>query len=348
VEAVESILAANMDQRSRRDFLRSSLVLTGLGLLSGCGILPAPAQPAKVPRIGILSLGTPASLARNLEALRGGLRDLGYAEGRDFALEPRPAEGRPERYPELMAELVRLGTAVIVAHEPSAVQAAQQGSDTIPIVMPGASETPVERGLIASFARPGGRVTGLAFGTPGLAAKRLQLLKEAVPHLARVAFINDLTISPSAANPKVGLFGTAAAALGLDLEVADLPAPEEFEALFADLARKQVEGIFIDGAPNTFAHRLRLSELAIRQRLASIGQGSSFKDAALLTYGANPIDLWRRSATFIDKLLRGTNPAELPVEVPTAFDLTVNQQIAGALGLTIPDSLLRQATEIIQ
>ena len=140
----------------------------------------------------------------------------------------------------------------------------------------------------------------------------------------------------------------AAAALGLGLEVADLPAPEDFEALFADLARKHVTGIFIDGSPNTAAHRLRLSELAIRYRLASIGQGSSYKDAALLTYGANPTDLWQRSATYVDKLLKGASAAELPVELPTVFDFVVNLQIARELGLTIPDTLLQQATELIQ
>ena len=139
--------------------------------------------------------------------------------------------------------------------------------------MAGASEVPVERGLIASFARPGGNVTGLTFGTPELAGKRLQLLKEAVPGLARAAFINDPAISPSAANPKVGTSGAAAAALGLELEVLDLPAPEEFEALFAELVRKQVGGFSLDGSPTTFAHRLRLSELAIRYRLPWIGQG---------------------------------------------------------------------------
>jgi len=337
-----------MDRWSRRDFLRGSLALTGLGLLSGCGVLPAPAQPTKVPRIGILSLGTPASLTAQLEAFRGGLRDLGYVEGRDLVLEPRFAEGRPERYAELAPELVQLGAAIIVANEPNAVLAAQQASDTVPIVIAGASETPVERGLIASFAHPGGRVTGLAFGMPGLAAKRLQLLKEAVPDLARVAFINDLAVSPIADNPKVGLFSAAAEALGLGLEVADLPPPEAFEALFADLARKRVGGIFIDGSPNTFAHRLRLSELAIRHRLASIWQGSQGKDAALLAYGANSADLWRRSATHVDKLLKGAKAADLPVELPTRFDFAVNLQIARALGLTIPDSLLRQATELIQ
>lgn len=191
-------------------------------------------------------------------------------------------------------------------------------------------------------------MTGLAFGTPGLAAKRLQLLKEAVPNLGRVAFINDRAISPIADNPKVGPFSVAAAALGLAVEVADLPAPEELEALFADLAGKHVDGICIDGSPNAFAQRLRLSNLAIRGRLASIWQGSLGKDDALLPDGANSPDLWRRSATYVDKLLRGASAAELPVESPAVFELTVNLGIVRALGLSIPQSVLQQATAVIQ
>nr|MBA2450317.1 ABC transporter substrate-binding protein [Chloroflexota bacterium] len=299
-------------------------------------------------RVGILSLGTAASTTAQLDAFRGGLRDLGYVDGQDIVLEPRFAEGRPERYPELAAELVQLDVAAIVAGEPNAVLAAQGASTTIPIVMAGASEVAVERGLIASLARPGGTVTGLTNGTPTLSAKRLQLLKEAVPSLTRAAFINDPAISPIEANPKVGVFRAAAEALGLWLEVVDLPAPDEFEALFADLSRKQVGGFFIDGSPTTFAHRLRLSELAIRHRLPSIWQGSPAKDAALLAYGANTIDLWRRTATHVDKLLKGASPADLPVELPTAFDFTINLKIAQALGLTIPQAVLQQATEVVQ
>jgi putative ABC transport system substrate-binding protein len=290
----------------------------------------------------------PASTTAQVDAFRGGLRDLGYVEGQKVVLEPRFAEGRPERYPELAAELVRLNVASIVANDPNAVLAAKQASDAIPIVMAGASETPVERGFVASLARPGGNVTGLTQGTPTLPTKRLQLLKDTVPGLARVAFINDPAISPIEANPKVGGLRAAAEALGLRLEVVDLPAPDEFEALFADLGRKQVEGFFPDGSPISFTHRLRLSELAIRHRLPWIGQGSQYKDAALLAYGANSLDVWRRAATYVDKLLKGASPADLPVEQPTVFDFVINLQIARALGLTIPAALLQQATEIVQ
>ena len=332
----------------RRRFLRGSLGLGGLALLAGCGQPALPWRAAKVPLVGVLSYQTPASGAAQLEALRGGMRDLGYAEGRDVVLEPRFTAGRPERYPELAAELARLGAAVLVVHDPVAIPAARQAAEAVPIVMAGASEVPVERGLVASLARPGGMVTGLTQGTPTLASKRLELLKEAVPGLARAAFINDPAISPIAANPKAGVFRAAAAALGLGLEFADLPPPEAFAELFEGLARQQVGGAFVDGSPTTYEHRLRLSELATRQRLAVIWQGSLYKDAALLVYGANTLDLWRRAAAHVDKLLRGASPAELPVEQPTTFDLIVNLRIARATGLTIPDALLREATEIVK
>jgi putative tryptophan/tyrosine transport system substrate-binding protein len=335
-------------RHSRRRFLRSSLALAGLGLLAGCGRLPFQPQQTRLSRVGILSARTPADGAPVLDAFRGGLRDLGYVEGRDIVLEPRFAEGISERYPELAAELVQLNVSIIVANEPNAVLAARRASDTIPIVMAGASEVPVERGLVASLARPGGTVTGLTQGTPTLPTKRLQLLKDTVPDLARVAFINDPAISPIEANPKVGGLRAAAEALGLRLEVVDLPAPEEFEALFADLVRKQVGAFFPDGSPVSLAHRFRLSELAIRHRLPWIGQGSQYKDAALLAYGANILDVWRRVATHVDKLLKGASPADLPVEQPTKFDFVVNLKIARALGLTIPQEVLMQATEVIQ
>jgi putative ABC transport system substrate-binding protein len=336
-------------RQHRRQFLRSGLALAGLGLaVAGCGRLPFQPQRPRPARVGILSSRTPADSAPTLDAFRGGLRDLGYVEGQDIVLEPRFTEGISARSPQLAAELVRLNVASIVANDPNAVLAAKQASDAIPIVMAGASEVPVERGFVASLARPGGNVTGLTQGTPTLPTKPLQLLKDTVPGLARVAFINDPAISPIEANPKVGGLRAAAEALGLRLEVVDLPAPEEFEALFADLARKQVGAFFPDGSPITFAHRLRLSELAIRYRLPWIGQGSQYKDAALLAYGANILDVWRRAATFVDKLLKGASPADLPVEQPTRFDFVVNLKIARALGLTIPQEVLLQATEAIE
>jgi putative tryptophan/tyrosine transport system substrate-binding protein len=287
-----------------------------------------------------------------LDAFRGGLLDLGYVEGRDIVLESRYAEGQAERYPELAAELVRLGVSAIVAVDPTTVRAAQQASDTIPIVMAGASEIPVERGLIAGLARPGGNVTGLTYGTPDLPAKRLQLLREVVPDLARVAFIGG---EPELieANPKVGGMAAAAQALGLQLALVSLRtpndlAPRDFEAVFAELARKQVGAFVMDSSTLAANNQARLSELAIRDRLPSMWGSSQFRDAALLAYGANNLDVWRRCATHVDKLLKGASPGDLPVELPTAFDFVINLQIARALGLTLPLSVLQQASEVIQ
>ena len=345
-------MSSSLRACTRRRFLRD-LTLAGSGLLAGCGQLALPwQQPAKVPRVGILSLGTPASGAPQLDALRGGLRDLGYVEGQTIILEPRFTEGRLERYPELAAELVELNVSIILANDPTAVRAAQRASTTIPIVLAGGSEVPVERGLIASLVRPGGQVTGLTYGSPELPAKRLQLLRDAVPDLARVAFIGGEP-EPIEANPKVSGLAAAAQVLGLRLELASLRAPDDFaprdfEEVFAELTRKSVGAFVMDSSALALNNRPRLSELAIRHRLPSIWGSSQFKDAALLAYGANNPDVWRRAATHVDKLLKGARPAELPVELPTVFDFVINLQIARALGLTIPDDLLRQATEIVQ
>jgi putative tryptophan/tyrosine transport system substrate-binding protein len=337
----------------RRSFLQGGLALAGIGVAAGCGQASPPWQrPAKVPRVGILPLTTPASGASLLDAFRGGLRDLGYVEGQTIILEPRFSEGQVERYPELVAELVRLDVSVIVVQDSTAVRVARQAGGTIPIVFACGSEVPVERGLVASLARPGGTVTGVSCGTPELPAKRLQLLRDAVPDLARVAFIGGEP-EPVEANPKVGGVAAAARALGLGFELVGLRTPPDFaprdlEEVFAELARKQVGAFVMDSSAMAANNRLQLSELAIRHRLPSIWGSSQYRDVAFLVYGANNPDAWRHSAAHIDKLLKGASPAELPVELPTAFDFIVNLKIARALGLTIPESVLQQATEVIQ
>lgn len=334
--------------QNRRRFVRGVLAFAGASLLSACAA-PLSSVPQERPaRIGMLSATMAPSDAVQLDALRGGLRDLGYVEGRDIVLEPRFAEGRLDRYPAMATELVQLGAAVIVAYDPDAILAARQASTTTPIVMAGGSEVPVERGLIASLARPGGTVTGVTYGTPELSAKRLQLLKDSVPKLERVAFINVPVVKTTEINPKIAVFRMAAEALGLHVDVVDLRAPDELEGLFADLNRMQVGAIFVDGSSTAFNNRLRLSELAIRYRLPSIWQGSQYKDAALLVYGANYADVWRRAAVHVDKLLKGARPGDLPVEQPTTFDFIINLKIAQSLGLTIPQSVVAQATELIQ
>ena len=336
----------------RRRFLRGGLAVAGASLLAGCGAPLVPRQQAQAARVGILSLTTPAAGGSLLDALRGGLRDLGYVEGQTIILEPRFVEGRVERYPELVAELVRLGVSVIVVQDSTAVRVAAQVGGTIPIVIACGSEVPVERGLVASLARPGGTVTGVSCGAPELPAKRLQLLHDTVPGLARVAFIGGEP-EPIEDNPKVAGVAAAARALGLALEVVSLRtppdfAPREFEEVFAELTRKQVGAFVMDSSALAGSNRLQLGELAIRHRLPSIWGASQYKDAALLVYGANNPDTWRHSAAHIDKLLKGASPAELPMELPVAFDFIVNLKQARALGLTMPPAVLQQASEIIQ
>jgi putative ABC transport system substrate-binding protein len=244
-----------------------------------------------------------------------------------------------------------LGVAAIVAQEPNAVRAAA-GVGAIPVVMAGGSEVPVERGFVAGLARPGGAVTGVSYGTPELPAKRLELLKEAVPDLTRVAFIGGEP-EPIGANPKVSGIAAAARALGLRLELVSLRTaddftPRDFGEVFAELARKRVGAFVMDASALAADGRPRLAALAIRQRLPSIWGSSLYKDAALLAYGANLLDVWRRAAAHVDKLLKGANPADLPVELPTEFDFIVNLTTARALGMAVPASVLQQATEVVQ
>ena len=337
---------------NRRRFLQGSLTLAGVGLLSACGAPRFRPWQTGPTRIGMISFVTPAAGAPQVEALRDGLRALGHLEGRDVIVEPRFTEGEVERSADLAAELVRLGVSAIVAQDPTAIRAARQASDTIPIVMAGGSEVPVERGLVASLARPGGTVTGVSCGTPELPAKRIQLLKDAVPGLARVAFVGGEP-EPIEANPKVGGVASAAQALGLGLELVSLRmppdfAPRDFDEVFAELAGKQVGAFVMDSSALAGNNRVQLSELAIRHRLPSVWGSSQYKDTSLLVYGANNPAAWWHTATHIDKLLKGASPAELPVELPTAFDFIVNLKVARALGLAIPQSVLQQATEVIQ
>lgn len=334
-----------MDCVSRRRFLCGSAALASAGLLAGCGRLPFPVAPSKVYRIGYLG-GTVAT--ERLRAFKDGLRELGYLEGRDYAWEPRE-EGRPERYPELAAEVAASRPAVALAGDPVSVRALRDADGALPIVMVGASEIPVELGLIESFARPGGTVTGLAYGHPQLATKRLELLAEAVPGLARVAAIGEVRGAiPFEANPKYPLIRDAARSLGLDLLVVNVTTPADFAPGFETMARAGVRGYYADPSAVINQFHGQLGELAIRHRLpGSFGSAGSV-EAGLLTYAANSSDVWRRAPAFVDKLLRGAKPAEIPVEVPTTYDLTVNLRMARAIGLAIPPSLLQRATEILQ
>ena len=332
-----------MDRPSRRQFLQGSLAFVGFGLLSGCGLLPPGAQrPTKMPRIGVLSV---LAVEPYYEALRLGFRELGYTDGENIILEYRFADGQEERVPALAAELVRLPVDVIVAGDSTAARAANQASPAMPIVM--AIGDPVESGLAASAARPGGNVTGLTNFNAAMVAKRLELLREIVPGMTRLGAIWNPT------NPtKVGEWQEvqrSAQTLGVQVQSLEVRRPDDFAGVFAGAVQEGADALLVLGDPLTTKHDREIAELAVRHRLPSIKIGAAYARAGgLMAYGPNQPDMFRRAATYVDKILKGAKPADLPIEQPTTFDFVLNLKTAQALGLTIPQSVLLQATEVLQ
>jgi putative ABC transport system substrate-binding protein len=308
--------------------------------------LAAEAQPrATVPRIGIL---TPASEASTplWEAFRQGLRALGYVEGQNILLEYRFAAGQPERFAALAAELVRLQVDLLVTDSTPATQAAKDATSTIPIVMT-ASGAPVEAGVVASLARPGGNVTGLSVMAPGLGGKRLELLKAALPNVSRIAVLwstGNLT-SP----PQWRELEAAAHVLGVQLQPLEVPHPNELDSLFAAMTTARAEALITLADAVLWNHRARVVALTTQHRLPAMFPEREFADAGgFMAYGPSVPESFRRAASYVDRILKGAKPEELPVEQPTQFDLVINLKTAKALGLTIPPLLLFQATEVIR
>jgi putative tryptophan/tyrosine transport system substrate-binding protein len=330
---------------SRRHFLCGGLTLIAVGLLSGCRASPSPPPPpTKVPRIGWLGIG-PGVPAQD-EAFRQGLRDLGYAEGQNIVIERRRAERSPDELPDAAAELARLSVDLIVAAGGATIPAAMQATTTIPIVMVLASD-PVQSGYVAGLARPGGNVTGLSQITGQLSAKRLELLKEAVPGLAEVGFLWNPDISGRGS--ELSETESAARALGLRVRAMAARTLQELEAAFAAAAADPPDAIYLQNNFLINPNQGRIAEWAARSRLPTIYGIREFAEAGgLMAYGPNQPDMFRRAATYADKILKGMSPAELPVEQPTKFDFVINLKTAQALGLTIPQSVLQQATELIQ
>jgi len=305
-------------------------------------------QAAKVARIGFLA----TNLAANPhlpEAFRQGLRDLGYAEGRNVVIEFRDAGGKLDWLPALAAELVAAKVDVIVAPNTPAALAAKQATRTLPVVFVGVGE-PVTSGLVASLARPGGNVTGLSVLSTELVGKWLELLKQAVPGVRRVAALwqpgamDDHTEKDMLKGAEV-----AARALGVRLQFVDARGPADFERAFSDMTRARAGALTVRPAPMFVSERRRLVDLAAKNRLPAVYAWREFVDAGgLMAYGPNLADLYRRAATYVDKILKGAKPADLPVEQPTKFELIINLKTAKALGLTIPQSLLGRADEVIQ
>ena len=303
-------------------------------------------QAGKVARIGVLWQGSSTSGPHIREAFRQGLRDLGYVEGQNVVIEYRYAEGKAERLPDLAAELLRLKVDVIVAGGTLAPLAAKHATGTIPIVMSAAGD-PVGTGLVPSLAKPGGNVTGLSNFSADLTAKRLQLLKEILPGVSRVAVLWN------AANPIAALLmretEAAARALGLQVQSLEVRGPDEFENALPAAVSGGAGALFVVDDPLVFIARLRIADFAARNRLPMTAIYREFAEAGgLMTFGANLADLNRRAAIYVDKILKGAKPADLPVEQPTKFDLVINLKTAKALGLTIPQSLLVRADEVIQ
>jgi putative tryptophan/tyrosine transport system substrate-binding protein len=311
--------------------------------------LAAEAQQAgKVPRIGFLSLTSPSDRPFLLDAFRQRLRELGWVEGQNIVIDYRYAEDRFDRLPDLAAELVRLRVDLIIASAGTQVAtAAKNATETIPIVMI-AVRDPVGIGLIASLARPGGNVTGVA-GSAGLewVAKQLELLKETAPKIRRVAILSN----PANAYHQLAIreVNVAARSLGVQLQLVEARGPKEFDAAFAAMAKERVGALLVLSDSIFSSHRTRLADLAARSRLpAAYGIRESVEAGGLMSYGPSFLDFYRRAATYVDKILNGAKPGELPVEQPTKFELVINMKTAKALGLTIPQSLLVRADEIIQ
>ena len=306
-------------------------------------------QPKKVTRIGYLSVIDPATESARSQAIRLALSELGYIEGQNFATEYRYAEGKRDRFPELAAELVRLKVDIImVAGGGPQVRAVKNATKTIPIVMIGVGGDPVEEGLVESLARPGGNVTGLTSLGRELAGKRLELFKEAVAKIARVAILYEPGSPPNVREVKEDL-PAAARALRLTIQPWEVRAADGFEKVFAALSKHRPDGLYVTGGPLMFANQKRTVGFALKSRLPSMSIRREYVDAGgLMSYGADRADSYRRVAYYVDRILKGAKPADLPVEQPTKFELVFNLKTAKQIGVTIPPDLLARATKIIR
>jgi ABC-type uncharacterized transport system substrate-binding protein len=306
-------------------------------------------QPKKLPRIGHLSLVEVARESTRAEAIRLALRERGYIDGQSIAIEYRSADGKRDRLAELAAELVRLKVDMIVAAGGAGViQAAMNATKTIPIVMAGQGVDPVESGLVESLARPGGNVTGLTNLSRELGGKRLELLKEAVLKLARVAVLYEAASPGSALEAKEAL-PVAARALRLTIQPWEVRAADGFEPAFAAINKQRPDGLYVAGGPLMFANGKRIAGFALKSRLPSMYESKEAVDAGgLMSYGADLTDSDRRGAYFVDRILKGAKPADLPVEQPKKFELVINLKTAKQIGVTIPPEVVARANKLIK
>jgi len=303
-------------------------------------------QPAKVPRIGYLQGGSIATSTHRIEAFRQGLRELGYVEGKNIIIEWRYAEGKLDHVKELAADLVHLNVDVIVTGGPTITPAVKEATTTIPIVM-GYDNDPVGSGFVASLARPGGNITGLSALSPELSGKRLELLKEIIPRLSHVAVLGTSTQAGNAqALKEVKLAGQA---LRVQLQYLDVLDPKDIETAFRAASKERADAVLVLVGAVLNTHRKQIADLAVKSRLPAIyGQPQYVEDGGLLSYAPSYTDLFQRAATYVDKILKGAKPADLPVEQPTKFEFIINLKAAKQIGVTIPPAVLARADRVIR
>jgi putative ABC transport system substrate-binding protein len=333
-------------ERAEKNMNRKITVLTLCAMLFALCSSAEAQQPTKVPRIGNLGAGVGSSSSGRPEAFRQGLRELGYVEGKNIVIEWRSSEGKLDRLPALAAELVRLKVAMIVTGGGSSTRAAKEATSTIPIVMQQDND-PVANGFVASLARPGGNITGLSTFAPELSGKRLELLKETIPKLSRVAVLGTSTISGQA--QMLREVELTAVALGVKLQYLDVLGSKDIETAFRAAGKGRADAVIVLQGPIFNSQRTQIANLAVKSRLPAIYSNSQYVvDGGLMTYGPSLLDLDRRAATYVDKILKGRKPADLPVEQPTKFELIINLKTAKQIGLTIPPNVLARADKVIK
>ena len=303
-------------------------------------------QAKKVPRIGYLGANFPTTNPARIEAFRQGLRELGYVEGKNIVIEYRFAEEKPDRLRELAAELVRLKVEVIVTGGPPATRAAKEATVTLPIVM-GFDTDPVGNGFVASLARPGGNITGLSSLAPEISGKQLELLKEIFPRLSRVAVLGTST-QPGTAQA-LRETELAARVFGVQLQYLDVRNPKDIETAFREASKGPANAVIVLSSAIFISQRTQIADLAVKNRLPAVyGQAEYMDTGGLMFYGASITDMYRRAAVYVDKILKGRKPADLPVEQPTKFELIINLKTAKQIGLTIPPNVLARADKVIK
>jgi putative ABC transport system substrate-binding protein len=321
-------------------------VLALIGFILASSHFAEAQQPKKVLRIGILFGGRPPAVSDRLEAFRQALNELGYVEGKNIVIEARYAEGKLDQLPALASELVRLNSDVIVTGGPQSTRSAKNATSTIPIVM-GQDSDPVGSGFVASLARPGGNISGLSNFNAELGGKRLELLKEIVPKLSRMTVIGTSTEPANALFLKEAHLG--AAALGIKLQYADVRGTKDLEAGFLEATKGRADAVLVLAASILFSQRTKIADLAAKRQLPAMYISREFvEDGGLISYGTSVPDLFRRAAIYADKILKGANPGDLPIEQPTKFELVINLKAAKQIGLAIPANILARADKVVK